>query len=107
MFRICVPNVPPMLLLRLGRSRRAGLVCGRRSRCASRRNNRRRLNTIELREILVQVSLPFVGDLALVARGCVRIATVEGLDYVHAGSHFAEWRKAHAIKAGIIAKIDE
>ena len=81
------------------------LLCRRRSSVGGGRSDRCGLNTIDIREVFVEIGLPFVGNRALVR--AFAIAAIELLDDVHAGSHLAKWRKALAVVSGIIPQIDE
>src|ERR1700722_12207709 len=62
-------------------------------------------DTIEFREILVQVRLPFRGDLSLV-RGFA-VARENFLDHVHAAGDLAEGREAHGIEPRIFTEADK
>src|SRR5579875_140536 len=84
------------------------LLRGRfRRRCrGGRGHNPCGKNRVELRKITQDVRASLVGELALI-RTVVPIAAIERIHHRHAFDDFPEWRKAHAVKARIIHKIDE
>src|SRR5439155_5601199 len=75
------------------------------------RHDTRRLDAIELGEILVKIRLAFVGQSALIrpvaARSALAIATVELIHDLHALDDLAEGRKALCIQAAVVPEIDE
>src|SRR6202034_66560 len=68
-------------------------------------NDRGRFDAVDIRKILVKIRFALAGDRALVR--ALAVATVELLDDVHAGDHFAERGEALAIEKRIVAEIDE
>lgn len=69
------------------------------------RSDRRGYDLVDIREILVNVSLPFVRNRALV--GAFPIAAVELLHHVHARSNLPERSKALPIERRVIPQIDK
>ena len=69
------------------------------------RRHHRRDNVIELREILVEVRLPYGSDLRLVGR--LSVAAENLLHHVHAGGDMTKRGKAHGIESGILTEADE
>src|SRR5580658_2092751 len=62
-------------------------------------------DSVELREILVEVSLPQRGDGTLV--GGFTVAAVNFLHYLHAGGNLAKRREAHLVELRVISCVDE
>ena len=69
------------------------------------------IDGVELREALVEISVAVAANAALIGTVAVRsafaVAGVELLDDVHALSHLAERREAHAVEAGVVTEVDE
>ena len=76
-----------------------------------RRRDCGRNDVVELGVIFVEIGFTLCGDQALVrtsaAGRAIAIFTVNFLDYVHAGSHFAEWCEALRVQGSVVLEIDE
>src|SRR4029450_5780413 len=72
--------------------------------------DRRRLDEIELGEVLFEIGVALTLKAALVGsvpvRGALAIAAIELIHHLHAGDDLAEGREALAVEPGVAAGID-
>src|SRR5688572_8808777 len=80
--------------------------CGRRGRLLWRRDDRRLLDEVELRKLLLQVAVSLAQDPPLI-RLVFASGTKQFVHDLHAGDDLPEWRKALLVEITVVRVVDE
>src|SRR5277367_5080142 len=80
-----------------------------RSGSWNRRGDLRRLDAVELRKILFEISVALIRYFVLMIGGPIRVAAVKTFHHVHAGGYLTEGSKtlATVIEPAVAAQVDK